>query len=138
MPLALPNFLPALPEIFLAASAMLLLIIGVFQREEHAAREVSWLAVVVLLIAIALVATFGFERQVSLYGLFVADGFAVFMKILVLIGAALSIILSLRFNERELPASEKFALVMGNVSGKRLTWNEVTGKGQELETRPLN
>jgi NADH-quinone oxidoreductase subunit N len=101
MPLALPNFLPALPEIFLAASAMLLLIIGVFQREEHAAREVSWLAVVVLLIAIALVATFGFERQVSLYGLFVADGFAVFMKILVLIGAALSIILSLRFNERE-------------------------------------
>src|SRR5713226_6399641 len=101
MPLELPNFLPALPEIFLAASAMLLLLIGVFQREEHAAREVSWLAVIVLLIAVALVATFGFERQVSLYGLFVTDGFGVFMKILVLIGAALSIVMSLRFNERE-------------------------------------
>jgi len=101
MSLELPNFLSALPEIFLAASAMLLLLIGVFQREEHAAREVSWLAVIVLLIAVALVATFGFERQVSLYGLFVTDGFAVFMKILVLIGAALSIVLSLRFNERE-------------------------------------
>src|SRR5258708_28823808 len=101
MSLALPNFLPALPEIFLAASAMLRLRIGVFQREDHAAREVSWLAVIVLLIAIALVATFGFERQVGLYGLFVTDGFGVFMKILVLIGAALSIVMSLRFNERE-------------------------------------
>src|SRR5258707_14441330 len=101
MPLELPNFLPAVPAIFLAASAMLLLLIGVFQREEHAAREVSWLAVIVLLIAVALVATFGFERQVSLYGLFVTDGFGVFMKILVLIGAALSIVMSLRFNERE-------------------------------------
>ncbi len=101
MSVELPNFLPALPEIFLAASAMLLLLIGVFQREDHAAREVSWLAVIVLLIAIALVATFGFERQVGLYGLFVTDGFGVFMKILVLIGAALSIVMSLRFNERE-------------------------------------
>src|SRR5258708_29512349 len=101
MSVELPNFPPALPEIFLAASAMLLLLIGVFQREDHAAREVSWLAVIVLLIAIALVATFGFERQVGLYGLFVTDGFGVFMKILVLSGAALSIVMSLRFNERE-------------------------------------
>ena len=29
MPLALPNFLPALPEIFLAVDAVLLLLIGV-------------------------------------------------------------------------------------------------------------
>src|SRR5690242_12876440 len=101
MPLALPNFLPALPEIFLAAAAMLLLLIGVYQRAEHAAREVSWLAVIVLLIAMALVARFGLETQVSLFGLFVADGFGVFMKELVLIGAALSIVMSLRFNERE-------------------------------------
>jgi len=101
MPTELPDFLPALPEIFLAASAMLLLLLGVFQRQEHAAREVSWLAIIVLLIAIALVAAFGFERRVSLYGLFVTDGFAVFMKILVLIGAALALVLSLRFNERE-------------------------------------
>src|SRR6185437_16052026 len=101
MPTTLPNFLPALPEIFLAAAAMLLLLIGVYQRAEHAAREVSWLAVIVLLIAMALVARFGFQTQVSLFGLFVADSFGVFMKVLVLIGAALTIILSLRFNERE-------------------------------------
>ena len=96
-----PNFLPALPEIFLAASAMGLLLLGVFQHGHHVAREISWLSVVVLVIAIALVATFGFDRQVSFYGLFVTDGFGVFMKALVLIGSALSIILSMRFNERE-------------------------------------
>jgi NADH-quinone oxidoreductase subunit N len=101
MPTDLPDFLPALPEIFLAAAAMLLLLIGVYQREEHAAREVSWLAVLVLVIAGALVAGFGAGRKVSLYGLFVADGFGIFMKELVLIGAALSIVMSLRFNERE-------------------------------------
>ena len=43
---------------------------------------------------------------------------------------------ALRFNERKM-SGEKFAAVMGNVSGKRLTWNEVTGKGLELETPPL-
>ena len=45
---------------------------------------------------------------------------------------------ALRFNERKMTAGEKFAGVMANVSGKRLTWNDVTGKGQELETRPIN
>jgi NADH-quinone oxidoreductase subunit N len=98
---ALPNFLPALPEIFLAASAMALLLLGVFQHGVHVAREISWLAVVVLLIAIALVAGTGFERQVSLYGMFVTDGFGAFMKVLVLIGAGLSIVMAMRFNERE-------------------------------------
>jgi len=42
---------------------------------------------------------------------------------------------ALRFNERKMSAADKFAMVMGNVSGKRLTWDEVTGKGQELQTR---
>jgi NADH-quinone oxidoreductase subunit N len=95
-----PNFLPALPEIFLASSAMALLLLGAFQGE-HSAREISWLSVIVLGVAVALVAVFGFDRQVSLYGMFVTDGFGVFMKTLVLIGSALSIIMSIRFNERE-------------------------------------
>jgi hypothetical protein len=45
---------------------------------------------------------------------------------------------ALRFNERKMSASERFTAVMRNVSGKRLTWDEVTGKGLELETRSLN
>ena len=98
---ALPNFLPALPEMFLAASAMVLLMLGAFQRGRYVAREIAWLGVVVLAIAAALVMSFGFERQVTLYGMFVTDGFGVFMTTLVLIGAAFSLVLAMRFNERE-------------------------------------
>ena len=44
---ALPNFLPALPEIFLAVAAMVLLILGVFQGEARAAKPTSTRATVV-------------------------------------------------------------------------------------------
>ncbi len=98
---ALPNFLPALPEMFLAAAAMVLLLLGAYQRGHHVAREISWLSVIVLVVALAMVVSFGVDRQVSLYGMVVVDGFGVFMKALVLIGAALSIVLAMRFNERE-------------------------------------
>jgi NADH-quinone oxidoreductase subunit N len=97
----IPSFLPVLPESFLAVSTMALLLFGVFRREERAARDASWLAVLLLALTIALAAQFGIERQVSLNDMFVTEGFAVFMKILVLIGAALSIVMSMRFNERE-------------------------------------
>ncbi|HXZ02676.1 MAG TPA: NADH-quinone oxidoreductase subunit NuoN [Stellaceae bacterium] len=98
---ALPNFLPALPEMFLAASAMVLLVLGVFQHGAYVAREIGWLGVVVLAVAAALVMGFGYERQVSLYGMIVTDGFGAFMSVLVLIGSAFSIVLAMRFGERE-------------------------------------
>jgi NADH-quinone oxidoreductase subunit N len=98
---ALPNFLPALPEMFLAVSAMVLLVLGAFQHAAYATREITWLSVLVLAITAALVAASGFERHVTLNGMFVTDGFAVFMKILVLLGSLLSIVLSIRFNEKE-------------------------------------
>jgi NADH-quinone oxidoreductase subunit N len=100
-PDALPNFLPALPEMFLAVSAMVLLLLGVYQHGHHVAREIGWLGVVVLAAAIVMVASFGYQRQVSLYGMFITDGFGVFMSVLVLLGAALSIMMAIRFNERE-------------------------------------
>jgi NADH-quinone oxidoreductase subunit N len=112
---AVPNFLPVLPEIFLAAAALALLILGVFQGD-RAAREVSWLSVVVLAIDLALVLVpslaHGPERQVSLYGMFVTDGFGTFMKVLVLIGSALSIIVSLSYNEREGIARFEFPVLI--------------------------
>jgi NADH-quinone oxidoreductase subunit N len=98
---ALPNFLPALPEMFLAASAMVLLVLGVYQHGPHVAREIGWLGVVVLAVTVVLVMRFGYDRQVSLYGMIVVDGFGVFMSVLVLIGSAFSIVIAMRFNERE-------------------------------------
>ena len=115
MHLAMPDFMAALPEIFLAASAMALLILGVFQGDK-AAREIAWLAVAALIVTIALVASplyaHGPERQVSFFGLFVVDGFGAFSKMLVLIGSALTLILAMQYNEREGIARPEYAVLV--------------------------
>jgi NADH-quinone oxidoreductase subunit N len=115
MHFAMPDFLPALPEFFTAIAAMALLILGVFQGD-RAAREVSWLAILALVIAIALVAAplhaHGTERAVSLYGMFVTDGFGAMTKILVLIGSALSLMLSQRYNEYEKIARPEYPVLV--------------------------
>jgi NADH-quinone oxidoreductase subunit N len=99
MPVVLPPDLsPALPEILLACGAMALLLVGVF-RGEGSTRLVSWLAVAVLLATLGLSTLFGGQHRLGFYGMFVTDAFAVFMKALVLIGSAVSIIMALHYNE---------------------------------------
>src|SRR5579863_5467720 len=97
-PAAVPDFLPALPEIALAVAAMLLLLIGVF-RGERSTRLVSWLAVLVLIGILVLAARFDSAKQIAFYGMFITDPFALFMKALVLIGSAVSIVMAMRYNE---------------------------------------
>ena len=94
-----PAFGPALPEIVLAVGAMLLLLLGVFRG--NPARLVAYGSV-----GIFAVAAFAVFKQpgVSIEafdGLFVIDGFTKFMKLLILLGAAASIIMSLSFLRRE-------------------------------------
>jgi len=102
--IASPDFLPALPEMFLGGCAMALLLIGVYSGD-RAARAVSWLAVAALAATLALVLyvpyTAGLTRQVSLFGMFVTDGLGYFAKTLVILGSVLSLIISMRFNARE-------------------------------------
>ena len=95
-----PALEPLLPEIVLACAGMALLMYGVFLRRD-ATRSVSWLAVLALAVAAALVPYVTYGRTVAFGGLFVTDAFAVFMKELVLLGSAFAIVLSLRFNEAE-------------------------------------
>jgi NADH-quinone oxidoreductase subunit N len=99
MPLAAaPDFLPALPEMALAGAAMLLLLIGVF-RGEDSTKLVSWLSVLVLIGILVLAARFDSARTVAFYGMFITDPFALFMKALLLIGSAVSVVMSIRYNE---------------------------------------
>ncbi|SMH52211.1 NADH-quinone oxidoreductase subunit NuoN [Azospirillum agricola] len=106
-----PDIWPALPEIFLAAAAMALLMLGVF-RGDGFTRPVSYLTVVVMLLAAVLTMGYGTGRVVTFNGLFVMDAFGVFMKVLVLVAAAASVILSLGFNEREEMARFEFPVLM--------------------------
>jgi len=112
MPVATaPDFLPALPEIALAIAAMVLLLIGVF-RGETSTRLVSWLAVLVLIGILVLAARLGIDRRIGFYGMFVTDAFALFMKALVLIGSAVSIMMAMRFNEDQGIARFEFPVLI--------------------------
>jgi len=107
----LPDLLPALPEMFLVGAALALLMVGAF-RGEGSTRLVSWLTVAVLLVDIGLVIATGTERRVALNGLFITDGFAAFMKILVLIGSAASVVMAMAYNEREKIARFEFPVLI--------------------------
>src|SRR5947209_6442757 len=112
MPLAPTiDLTPALAEIVLACAAMALLLLGVF-RGEGSTRLVSWLAVAVLLVTLAVAGLCGLERRVAFDGMFVTDAFAVFVKALVLLGSALSIILALRYNEEHRIARFEFPVLI--------------------------
>ena len=108
---AIPDLLPALPEIVLACAAMALLLVGAF-RGEGSARLVSWLSVEVLIAVLVLGAVFEGERRIGFYGMFVTDAFAVFMKALVLVGSAVSIILALHYNDDRRIARFEFPVLV--------------------------
>src|SRR5947207_5569927 len=102
---------PAVPEVVLVCAAMALLIIGVL-RGEGSSRLVSWLSVAVLIATLVIAGVLGGERQVGFYGMFVSDAFAVFMKALVLLGSAVTIIMGLRYNEEHRIARFEFPVLV--------------------------
>ncbi|MGB8840253.1 MAG: NADH-quinone oxidoreductase subunit NuoN [Aliidongia sp.] len=93
-----PNFTPAVPEIFLAVAAMALLLLGVLRGNNTGARAVSLLAVAVIAVTVFLVLERPSGRVITFNGLFVTDDFARFVKTLILLGAAGSILLAMRYN----------------------------------------
>lgn len=97
----LPIMAPALPEIFLAIAAMAMMMVGVFTKEERSLSIVSGLAVAVLIATAALVLWTGGEYQLAFGDLFVVDRFALFMKLLVLIGSVLAVIMAEGYIRRE-------------------------------------
>ncbi|HEV2264843.1 MAG TPA: NADH-quinone oxidoreductase subunit NuoN [Stellaceae bacterium] len=113
---AAPNFLIVLPEMFLGGAAMLLLLVGVYAGA-RATRFVSWLSAVVLVATLAILlqpvwsggAT---SRQVGLFGMFVSDSLGVFTQTLVILGSILSLLIAMRFNEREGIARIEFPVLV--------------------------
>jgi NADH-quinone oxidoreductase subunit N len=109
--IALPAISPATPEIVLAGLAMALLVLGAF-RGETSTRLVSWLALAALAVVFVVDLFTGGEHRLGFYGMFVTDAFARFMKSLVLIGSALTIIMALQYNEEERIARFEFPVLV--------------------------
>jgi NADH-quinone oxidoreductase subunit N len=89
------DLLVLLPELILAIGAMVLLLFGAISGEKSAPL-VSWGAIA-LLAAAGVVTVMGPDGVTAFHGAFIADGFSRFAKILILIGAALSILLADEF-----------------------------------------
>ena len=111
MSFAAPNLMPALPELVLGVSSMVLLMIGVF-RGEGSSRGLSWLAVTVLGLAFVFVLATGGSRVTTFGGLYVADSFALFAKGLVLLGSAVTIILALGHQEDQSLSRFEFPILV--------------------------
>ncbi len=94
------NLTAALPEVFLAAAGMILLMLGVF-RGNKGTRLVLSLTVACFALAFVIVAISMGRSETALGGLFIADAFGDFMKLLVLAGSAITLIMAMRYIERE-------------------------------------
>ena len=95
MPVELTNYTAALPEMILAAGAIVLLMFGAFGGADgEKSGRAGWLGVVVLaLTGVAVLGQTGADRAFN--DAFISDAFARFVKLLVLAGSAVSILLSM-------------------------------------------
>lgn len=113
-----PNIAPVLPEIFLALAAMSLLMLGVFQKATtpdgvmRASRLTSGLGVVTLVLALILVFTVSGVKLVAFDGLFLSDPFSSYVKILILLASAFSLILAQNWLERQGAHRFEFAILL--------------------------
>ena len=91
---------------------MAMMMVGVFVKAENAYRAVSTLAIISLVVAGGLVLNVGGGRQEALFGFFLVDDFAVFMKILILIGSVLALVMSEGYVQREKMARFEFPILI--------------------------
>lgn len=90
----------ALPELFLAGVAMILLVYGALAAKKQGPRittVILWLAVAALFIAAMMLTGLPWTGRTSFEGGFILDGFAGFAKILILLGLAASLMLAKQY-----------------------------------------
>ena len=88
------------PECIVALGGMILMMIGVFAGD-RAHRFLSYLAIALFAIAGIMVMLHAQTRSTAFNGAFVSDGFARFIKLLVLVGAALVLVMGQGYIERQ-------------------------------------
>ncbi|MEX0808065.1 MAG: NADH-quinone oxidoreductase subunit NuoN [Dongiaceae bacterium] len=101
----------ALPEIFLAVVGMAILLYGAFRKHENEVAA-NWLVMAALGGALLLVLYGAGGPTIAFNGLFIADGYAVFLKVLVLIGATLAVLMSLDYLDRAFMARFEFPILL--------------------------
>lgn len=95
-----PDLIPAFPEIFLALMSMVLLIFGVSRKTEDYKTIVNFCLITLVAVGIVIY-MFCREKMTGFSGMFIIDGFSAYMKLLVVVGAIFSLLMSTRYLRRE-------------------------------------
>src|SRR4029079_1325609 len=90
------QLLPVLPELVLAVGAMVLLMLGAY-RGEGTTRLVTTLAVVLLVVTASWLLMLPAGKLTTFGGSFIVDDFARYLKVLAIIGSAVTLLLSTEF-----------------------------------------
>jgi NADH-quinone oxidoreductase subunit N len=93
--------LPAMPEIFLAVSGMVLLMAGVFGPGRGSVRLMSNLTLAALIGTLVLIAVVGDANVSAFNGMYATDRFAVFMKVMILAGSFFAVVMSSEYMKNE-------------------------------------
>jgi NADH-quinone oxidoreductase subunit N len=93
--------LPAGAEIFLALTGMVLLMAGVFGSRKGSVRLVSGLTLAAFVVALAFIAMLGDGTATAFNGMYATDGFAVFMKVMILAGSFFAVTMSAEYMKNE-------------------------------------
>lgn len=99
-----------LPEFIIAVGGMVLMMGGVYAGDQSQ-RVVNWCAIALLLATAGLILAME-PRALAFNGAFIADAFAEFVKVLVLIGAALVLFMGQSYVEREHMARFEFSVLV--------------------------
>jgi len=108
---SLPDLAPAVPEIIVAIGAMALLLWGVFGRDVSIS-TLNRAASVVLLVAMVPLLAWRGEAITTFSGLFLQDGFTVFMKTLVMAATIAAILMSGQFLKDKGVRAVEFPVLM--------------------------
>ena len=109
------NWSLALPELFLAVSGLVILLIGVFQKRDS---TLICTMIALAMMAITAVLVFGTASGSAYEGLFISDAFSRYAKMLILAGSALTIVLALDYNDKQKISRFEFpVLVMMSTVG---------------------
>ena len=106
----LNDLTPAMTEVVLFVGVLVLLLVGAF-RERDAAQLLPPLAVLVMLIAALVAVAHDKTRALTFGGHFVFDGYAVFLKVLILFGAGAAVLMAGAFMRDERIERYEYALL---------------------------
>ena len=113
MAFQMTDIIPALPEIFLSGLALVLVLVAAFGGEGASnARRVTRLALIGIAIALFLLVQGDVTPSLAFGGMFAADSFAFYMKVLVLVGTFAALLLSLRPEGNDDINKPEFALLV--------------------------